>query len=162
MRHQQSLFESSVDAALESVGAVTKQSGQRSIVQRCFDAYYDSFVRRFNEPALSEPWLAEKREKVPPAQRSVSMARMRLPLIHGGKDGKHLQKLIQTYGEERAQRLCESFVWMRHPRVVSSDYSIGAMFNLAQFLLTDADRIDWRRASNEYEILRASGRVDTF
>lgn len=141
--------------------AVRKRKAPASsgAVQRCLDAYYDSFVWRFNPEDIARRWLDEKRSGIAPARRSVPQDQVTLPLINGGKDGALAKKLVQAYGEARALRLFAEFVWLEHPRVVRSDYSIGALFALAPTLVVDeAGRLDERTASNLDAGRRATGR----
>lgn len=104
-------------------------------VKRCIDHFYSRFVRKWNPPAHAEVWLKEQADGVAPDERTIPKEQMMLPVIHGGKDGNHFKHLVATYGEEPTLRLVEEFFETTDPRVVRSDYTVGALFSLAQHLM---------------------------
>lgn len=82
------------------------------------------------------------------------------PKIHGGKDGKHMKDLLGAWADEGGKKvvfeLIDEFLTTRDPRVLRSDYTIGAFFNLAQYLRLKDVRSDDRTMSNRDAIHRAS------
>lgn len=58
------------------------------------------------------------------------------PIINGAKDTGLLKKLVAAWGEDEVRDLIEIFLdpRQRDPRVVRSDYSIGAFYTVAQHL----------------------------
>lgn len=83
------------------------------------------------------------------------------PLINGGKDGTLLNKLIATWGEGVViDELIPEFFASTHPRVLRSDYSIGALFYCAQHLRVGAAVAvsDERTATNLDAARRATRR----
>ena len=81
------------------------------------------------------------------------------PVIHGGKDGAHIQKLLATWDEETVLWLVAEFFATTDPRVLRSDYSLGALFSLAQHLLLRHQKgalTDERTAQNFDAASRAS------
>lgn len=139
-----------------------EKARRKAVVQRCIDAYYAAYVRRFNPPELADSWLAEMAAGVQPARRSVPKEHMNLPMIAGAKHGAQIKKMVDTWGEGRVLDLCGRFPAMDHPRVRSSDRSIGALFNLAQYLLLDGQSevgaADARLAGNASAARKAAGR----
>lgn len=119
-------------------------------IAECIDAYFKSFLYRFNPQDIADAYLRDR--------KSVPADEVMTPIIHGAKDGAHIKKMIATWGVTRTLKLCREFCYMTNPRVLRSDYSIGAMFSLAQYLLIDAGRPDERTAHNIHEAARASGR----
>ena len=57
------------------------------------------------------------------------------PAIHGGKDGTHFRQMLATWDEEIVQWLIAEFFRTTDPRALRSDYTVGALFSLAQHLL---------------------------
>lgn len=57
------------------------------------------------------------------------------PLINGGKDGAHMKQMLATWGEPTVRALIREFFHTTDPRVLRSDYTIGALYGLAQHLL---------------------------
>lgn len=102
-------------------------------IKTCIDLFHTRFKERFGFP----------------------------PVIHGGKDGSHFQKLIATWGEINTKWVIEEFFETSDPRVHRCDYTVGALFNLAQHLMlrrNGARNIDERTASNIDAAARATGR----
>lgn len=121
-----------------------KRPGARSdgVVQRCIDAYFRGFVGKFNPPATPTEQLLK-------------------PIIHGGKDGAHFKKMVATWGEPTVLALVDEFFTTTHPRVVRSDYSVGALFQCAQHLIvanTGQTLPDQRTAENVDAASRATRR----
>lgn len=78
------------------------------------------------------------------------------PRISGGKDGAHFKELIQLWGEPEVLRLLEHFFVTRDPRVLRSDYSVGAFYVLAQRLrIASGDGADGRLLDNREALRRA-------
>lgn len=139
--------------------AKTDTAERNASVKRCIDEFYACFVRKFNPPSHADTWLREMAEKVPPARRSVPQEQMMLPIIHGGKDGAHFKKLVATYGEDETLRLVRQFFGTSDSRVLRSDYTVGALFALAQHLRLRAFRVaDPRTADNLDAAERATQR----
>lgn len=83
------------------------------------------------------------------------------PVIHGGKDGSHFQKLIATWGAADVEWLIKEFFRTTDPRIVRSDYTVGALFGLAQHLMLKRSghkNVDDRTAHNLDAAARATGR----
>lgn len=81
------------------------------------------------------------------------------PRISGGKDGALLKQLIATWGEADVLILIGEFFATTDPRVLRSDYTIGAFVSLAQHLkLRQHGMIDARTAENLDAAARAAGR----
>ncbi len=59
------------------------------------------------------------------------------PRIRGGKDGKHFKELIATWGRDDVLELVRVFFTTTDPRVTRCDYSVGALYALAQGLMID-------------------------
>ena len=78
------------------------------------------------------------------------------PIIHGGKDGAHVKQLLAAWGEPETLILVARFFATTEPRVLRSDYSLGALFSLAQYLRVE--RPDARTADNLHAAARAAGR----
>lgn len=59
------------------------------------------------------------------------------PIISGAKDTSLLKKLIATWGEPTVEGLIHEFLSpaQRDPRVLRSDFSVGAFYMLAQYLM---------------------------
>ena len=122
----------------------------KAAVVRCIDAYYVAFVRKFNTRTIADAWLKDK---------SVPKEQVVLPMIHGAKDGALIKKMVAAWGEERVLALCEQFPSMTDARVLRSDYSIGAMFSLAQHLMLRQHKpADDQTARNVDAVSRAVGR----
>lgn len=103
---------------------------RRGDVQVCLDAYHDGFVARFGFK----------------------------PRIVGGKDGKHFKDLLALWGRDEVLALLREFLTTTDPRVLRSDYTIGAFSSLAQHLrLRQAgNHIDARQATNVDAAVRAT------
>ena len=145
------------------MGPVKTTLGDPS-VKRCIDAFYDAFVRRHNQQASAESWIAEKRAKVPVAERSVRQADMTLPLINGAKDGALMKKLLAAYGEDRVLSLIEDFFGRGYATwgVGNSSQDVGAFFSAAPRLLVRnaAPRQQPRRTQNNLDAAaRAMGQT---
>lgn len=56
------------------------------------------------------------------------------PPIRGGKDGKHFKDLLATYGRDEVFALIRKMFGTSDPRVVASDYTVGAFYSLAPHL----------------------------
>lgn len=119
-------------ALVSAAGSTRKVPSEKAAVPGCIDAFHDAHVAR----------LGFK------------------PLIHGGKDGAHMKKLLATWDDATVRSLIAEFFETRDPRVERSDYSIGAFFSLAQYLMARRARgvTDWRVADNIEAARRASGR----
>jgi hypothetical protein len=79
------------------------------------------------------------------------------PHIRGGKDGTHFKELIATWGADVViGELIPEFFRTTHPRVLRSDYSVGALYACAQHLRMV--NIDERTASNLDAARRATER----
>lgn len=89
-------------------------------IKRCIDRYHERFIARFGFK----------------------------PQIHGGKDGAHVKALLATWGEAVVLGLIDEFLSTTDPRILRSDYTIGALFNLAQYLRLRSTRPDERTATN--------------
>lgn len=74
------------------------------------------------------------------------------PKINGGKDGKHFKEILSTWKDEGGCALVisllDEFFATRDPRVLRSDYSVGAFYSLAQYLRLAANRTDDRTMAN--------------
>lgn len=51
-----------------------------------------------------------------------------------GKDGKHFGDLLATYGRDEVIALMQKMFSTGDPRIVASDYTVGAFFSLAPHL----------------------------
>lgn len=101
--------------------AKTKEPKDKAPVQRCIDAFFNTFVSRFGFK----------------------------PQIKGGKDGAHIKSLIATWGEQEVLDIISAFFRTTDPRVLRSDYSIGALYSLAQHVRLRGMKIaDPRTAEN--------------
>ncbi len=70
------------------------------------------------------------------AFREGHMSKLGLePHIHYGKDGKHFKELVALWGLDVVLRLIALFFSTTDPRVVRSDYKVGAFYSLAQHLI---------------------------
>ena len=98
-------------------------------IRACIDAFHDGFVRRFGFK----------------------------PVINGGKDATLLKKLIATWGEAEVLALIGRFFETTEPRVIRSDYSVGAFAACAQSLKI-GKRPDARTSDNLDAAARAMGR----
>lgn len=105
-------------------------SKEKAPVKKCLDAFHNAFVARFGFK----------------------------PRIDGGKDGKHMKDLIATWSEQDVLDLIAEFFSTRDARVVRSDYSVGALYNLAQHLKLrqHGHYIDQRTAENVDAAVRAT------
>lgn len=107
--------------------------GPNPAIKRAIDAYHTAFLKRFGFK----------------------------PVIHGGKDGDHFKKLLATWDEETVLGLVDEFFTTTDPRVLRSDYSVGALFTLAQHLLLRRNghaNGDMRTTENVDAAARATGR----
>jgi len=104
-------------------------------------------------PALFEdvavPGTAlQKQKKAPadiaPAKRLLDLYHARFvarhgckPIISGAKDTGLLKKLIATWGEATVESLLLEYLdpQQRDPRVLRSDFTVGAFYGLAQYLM---------------------------
>jgi hypothetical protein len=99
-------------------------------VRKCFDRFHALFVKKWNRPDTPED------------------KQMR-PMFRGGKDGKHFKDMIAAWGEETTLSLIDEFFVTTNPRVVKSDYSVGALVICAQQLLIARQHsVDSRTAAN--------------
>jgi hypothetical protein len=127
------------------------------------DAYYAAFVRRFNPPEQAEVWLAghpgpEWRRASRAGTLPVPREQMTLPLISGGKDAALVKRMVVAWGEVKVLWLIAEFFGPSRtdPRVVRSNHDLGAIYYLAQYLLTRAQRTqDQRTADNIDAVARA-------
>lgn len=78
------------------------------------------------------------------------------PKINGGKDGKHFKELIETWNESIVLQLIDEMFSSSDPRILRSDYTIGAFYNLAQYLRLQFNRTDERTMRNLDASRRAS------
>lgn len=81
------------------------------------------------------------------------------PVIHGGKDGAHVRQLLSLWDEPTVTGLVRQFFETTDPRIVRSDYSLGALFSLAQYLKLSQQKgtlNDERTASNHDAAARAT------
>lgn len=110
----------------------TERPAPNPAIKRCIDAYHQAFLQRFGFK----------------------------PQIHGGKDASHFKQLLATWGEPVVMELIEDFLSTTDPRVLRSDYTVGALYNLAQHLRLrrEGHRIDERTAHNLDAAARAAGR----
>jgi len=97
-------------------------------IQRCIGLYHDTFLARFGFK----------------------------PQIHGAKDGAHIKSLIAAWGETDVVVLIVEFLTTTDPRIVRSDYTLGAFYNLAQYLRLRHTRTDERTANNVDAAMRAT------
>lgn len=99
-------------------------------VRECFDRFQIGFIRKWNRP-------------------NTAVEQQMRPMFRGGKDGKHFKNMIATWGKDTTLSLIDEFFESTSPRVVKSDYSVGALFICAQQLLIERQRIvDPRTAAN--------------
>lgn len=75
-------------------------------IGRCLTAYSEAFARYRSGKAVVEP----------------------------GKAGKQMKQLLTAFGEARVLALIDQFFTTADARVVRSDYTVGALFSLAQHL----------------------------
>jgi len=85
------------------------------------------------------------------------------PRIAGGKDGKLFKTMIEAWGAEQVEELTRHFFATTNPRVLKSDYSVTALYTLAQGLLIEMRGVgirDEKSAAIVDAIGRAVGRTE--
>lgn len=83
------------------------------------------------------------------------------PFEKFGRDGKHFKDLAASYGEEQVLELIRRFFDTSDPKVVASDYSVAALYRLAQHVMLLDRRSgprDRRTAENVDAVARATRR----
>jgi hypothetical protein len=105
----------------------SKRSTDPSI-KRCIDLYHQAFTNRFGFK----------------------------PHIHGGKDAAHVKALLGVWGEPVVTELIVEFLTTTDPRIVRSDYTLGALYSLAQYMRLKHARTDERTAINVDAAMRAT------
>lgn len=83
------------------------------------------------------------------------------PLEKHGRDGKHFKDLVAAYREEPTLELIRRFFDTSDPKVVASDYSVGALYRLAPHVMLLDRRTgprDRRTAENVDAVARATRR----
>lgn len=95
-------------------GGEEQKKSQKSnpAVKRMIDHYHALFVEKFGEK----------------------------PAINGKKDGSLLQKLLDTYGEEKLKGLLNAFFVSHDPFIQASGYTIGVFKSQVNKLLTGQQR----------------------
>lgn len=129
-------------------------------VKQCMDAFYAGYVRKWNPKPLADAWLADMALGIAPSNRSVAKEELMLPLLQA-KDGAHFKQLVAAWGEQTVLKLIDLFFETTMPRVVSSDYTVGAFFNVApglQLRLRNIAQPDRRMAEAIDAAARATGR----
>lgn len=133
----------------------TTENGQAA--KRCLDHFYEQYVRNFNPPDKAEQWLRD---------RSVPKPQMVLPLLAGAKDMVLLGKLVAGWDEETVRDVVDEFfrAYAEHdPRVERSNMTVGAFYDLAQYVMLRRGRhngrpADDRTAHNVAAVRRATMR----
>ena len=97
-------------------------------IKRCVDLFFEKFSQKFGFP----------------------------PKINGGKDGAHFKEILATWDVDVVVALVDEFFSTTDPRIVRSDYTIGAFYSLAQYLRLRGNRTDDRTLANLDAASRAS------
>lgn len=138
-----------------------KKKGGDDPVQRCIRTFYAAYVRRHN-PLTADQWLDEMNRHVPVDQRTTPKESMILPMIHGGKDGALVKKMLNTWGEARVLQVIEDFFGEAYTMfgVINSNQDIGALFTVApKIMLRERAIMPSRKTANNLEAAaRAMGR----
>lgn len=77
------------------------------------------------------------------------------PHIRGAKDATLFKQLLATWGEDVVVgELIPAFFASAHPRVLRSDYSVGALYACAQLLRMDGKTVADERTAHNLDAAR--------
>ncbi len=125
--------------------AKTRAPKSDGSVQRCIDAFYDAYLRRWN-PGV-DPATTPKDQLV-------------TPIIKGGKHGRHFKELLTSWGERPILDVIAVYFTTTDPEITRHDYSLDFFFLKAEYLRLKAVRrtVDERTRGNIDAASRATGR----
>ena len=135
-----------------------KKAESDGAVERLFACYRQAFRQKWNPcaPHRSTGCLRCAASEWTPLNPDNEVT----PLIHYGRDGKHLKNLSDAWGEATVTDVIRGFFASMDPQVIRSDYSIVVLFATAQRLRIQSARpvSDQRTLENTDAALRATAK----
>lgn len=107
-----------------------KSAGSDPAIKRCIDRYHDGFVARHGIK----------------------------PIINGGKHAALFKSMLATWGEPAVVGVIDEFVAGNDQWAVRCGWTVEALYNVAQRMLTRAQQVDSRQDSNRDAAQRATQR----